>query len=183
MWKIGLTYSCGRCRLEAEGGGGVECKSCRIKSAATDSDRDLTAAAGSHQPSAELQFCRVCTPPVASSQLFTHRSQKFKMGLCVCVRVRKLERACVCTFAKWWYKSSSKCVCVWVNTRELNTDWELVCVCLRYYFMQSLLRACVYVTARDWERNQELVCICAVLLHFSVHVCVSCRPGFTLTES
>lgn len=87
-------------------------RACRIKSMVTVSDRDLTAAAGSHQPSAAKQFCRVCTPRVASSQLFTHRSQKFRTGLsvcvctciyacvCLCVGVREAEGASICTFAK-----------------------------------------------------------------------------------
>lgn len=173
-----LTNSCG----ERQGGGWMvgRGKACRIKSAATVSDRDLTAAAGSHQPSAKPQFCRVCTPPVTSSQLFTHRSQKFRTGLCVClyVCVWKLERACVCTFAKWWYMSSSMCASVHQRVK----DRLRACVCAWDFTLFSVC-VCMCVHARDWARSQAFVCVCVRYYIAFACACVSCRPGFTLSES
>lgn len=158
-------------------------RACRIKSMVTASDRDLTAAAGSHQPSAAKLFCRVCTPPVTSSQLFTYRSQKFRTGpsvsvcsrifACVCVEVREPEGASLCTFAKWWYKNCRVCV------RWRIRDGEVLSA--------TLCTVCVF--ASNTERNQFFVCQWDItfLLYMRVCVCVcvcvSCRPGFTLTET
>lgn len=153
-------------------------RACRIKSAVTVSDRDLTAAASSHQPSAELQFCRVCTLPITSSQLFTRRSQKFRIGVCwsmcpLCVFVQG-SGALVYAHLQWLYKYSFLCVCVCVvlcthpGVKDRLRAWVRMSV-------DETLFMCVCKIGNRTEAVCVSVCevlLCSAHCDVCVHVCV-----------